>query len=199
MFGDEGVDGRAVADQRLERKTATADGEVGNTGEQNDREQRQQPAEQAARLVGWSWGWGCGHPRCIHEPATWAGGSHRLVSRCDLEPRDRFRAGGRIDGPRPLPYKPRKSCADPAEFWFSWRIWGRLCHPRRHGATCGELNREADLSTEQARTQAPSRFPRAHGHQGRTQSGVGTALARTQAAERLTAATRRRALLSWND
>jgi large subunit ribosomal protein L34 len=25
---------------------------------------------------------------------------------------------GRIDGPSPLPYKPRKSCADPGEFGF---------------------------------------------------------------------------------
>ena len=58
--------------------------------------------------------------------------------------------------------------------------------PFRHGATSGELKREADLSTEQACTQAPSRFPRAHGHQRRTQSAVGAALARTQAALRLT-------------
>ncbi len=57
---------------------------------------------------------------------------------------------------------------------------------RRHGATSGERNREADLSTEQACTQASSRFPRAHGHQRRTQGGGGTALARTQAAFRLT-------------
>src|SRR4029077_12263703 len=49
----------------------------------------------------------------------------------------------------------------------------------------GELNREADLSTEQACTQTPSRFPRAHGHQGRTQSLVGAARTRTQAAQRL--------------
>jgi ribonuclease P protein component len=59
---------------------------------------------------------------------------------------------------------------------------------KRHGATSGEQNREADLSTEQACTQAPPRFSRAHGHHRRTQGGCGTALARTQAAVRLTAA-----------
>jgi len=41
------------------------------------------------------------------------------------------------------------------------------------------MNREADLSTEQACTQAPPRFSRAHGHQRRTQSGGRSALART--------------------
>ena len=35
-----------------------------------------------------------------------------------------FGADGRIDGLSPLPYKPRKSCADPDEFGFSWRIQG---------------------------------------------------------------------------
>ena len=49
------------------------------------------------------------------------------------------------------------------------------------------IHREADLSTEQACTQASSRFPHAHGHQGRAQGAFGTALARTQAAFRLTA------------
>ena len=49
------------------------------------------------------------------------------------------------------------------------------------------IHREADLSTEQACTQAPSRFPRAHGHQGRAQGAFSAALARTQAAFRLTA------------
>ena len=55
------------------------------------------------------------------------------------------------------------------------------------------IHREADLSTEQACTQASSRFPHAHGHQGRAQGAFGTALARTQAAFRLTAGTRNRA------
>ena len=67
---------------------------------------------------------------------------------------------------------------------------------KRHGATSGEPNREADLSTEQACTQAPPRFSRAHGHQRRTQGGCGTALARTQAAVRLTAHPKSRASLS---
>jgi ribonuclease P protein component len=49
------------------------------------------------------------------------------------------------------------------------------------------LKREADLSTEQTCTQAPSRFPRAHGNQRRTQSPVGAPGAWTQAAVCLTA------------
>ena len=63
------------------------------------------------------------------------------------------------------------------------------------------LNREADLSTEQARTQAPSRFPRAHGHQGRTQGGIGAPRPRAQATVRLTAGFPwgPRRLLPWND
>jgi len=59
---------------------------------------------------------------------------------------------------------------------------------RCHGATSGELNREADLSAEQARTQTPSWLPRAHGHQGRTQGGIGAPRAWAQAAVRLSAA-----------
>lgn len=51
----------------------------------------------------------------------------------------------------------------------------------------GELKREADLSTEQACTQAPSRFPQAHGNQGRAQSPVRPSGTRTQAAVCLTA------------
>ena len=80
-----------------------------------------------------------------------------------------------------------KSRADPRELRIFMANCGAALEAfRRHGATSGELKREADLSTEQARTQAPSRFPRAHGHQGRTQGGGGTALARTQAAVCLT-------------
>jgi ribonuclease P protein component len=67
--------------------------------------------------------------------------------------------------------------------------------PRCHGATTGEFKREADLSTEQACTQAPSRFPHAHGHQRRAQGAFRSAFARAQAAVRLTTA-RSRALLS---
>ncbi len=51
-----------------------------------------------------------------------------------------------------------------------------------------KLKREADLSTEQTCTQAPSRFPLAYGDQGRTQGLVGAPGARAQAAVRLTAA-----------
>jgi len=57
-----------------------------------------------------------------------------------------------------------------------------------HSASSGDLKREADLSTEQARAQAPSRFPRAHGNQGWTESLISAPGARTQAAVRLTAA-----------
>ncbi len=75
---------------------------------------------------------------------------------------------------------------------FQGGFGGRRRYPHRHGATSGEIKREADLSTEQACTQAPSRFPRAHGYQGRTKSIVGPALARTQTPFRLTSATRPR-------
>jgi ribonuclease P protein component len=74
------------------------------------------------------------------------------------------------------------------EMRISWRISGTVSTPRPHGAISGELNREADLPTEQACTQAPSRFPRAHGHQGRTQGGGGAPVAGAQAVVRLTAA-----------
>src|SRR5262249_23925570 len=50
--------------------------------------------------------------------------------------------------------------------------------------------READLSTEQAGAQAPSRLPRPHGHQGRSPRGSGTPRPWTQAVERLTSAPR---------
>jgi ribonuclease P protein component len=45
--------------------------------------------------------------------------------------------------------------------------------------------READLSTQQTRTQAPSWLPRAHGHQGRPQGRLRAARPRPQAADRL--------------
>src|SRR5262249_38370821 len=51
-----------------------------------------------------------------------------------------------------------------------------------------EKPREADLPTEQAGAQAPPRFPRPHGHQGRTQGRGGPAGAWTQAPERPTTA-----------
>src|SRR5437762_1643831 len=48
--------------------------------------------------------------------------------------------------------------------------------------------READLSTEQAGTQAPSRLSRAHGDQGRPPGARRTSGPWTQAAQRLTPA-----------
>jgi ribonuclease P protein component len=46
-----------------------------------------------------------------------------------------------------------------------------------------ETTREADLSTEQARAQAPSRLPQPHGNQGGPQGNCATPFARPQAAE----------------
>jgi len=60
--------------------------------------------------------------------------------------------------------------------------------PPSQAQSAENLKREADLSTEQACTQAPSRFPRAHGDQGRTQGAVGAARTRAQATLCLTAA-----------
>jgi len=70
---------------------------------------------------------------------------------------------------------------------FSWPILGAILTPQSPRRDHRRTNREADLSTEQACTQAPSRFPHAHGHQRRAQGAFGTAFARTQAAFRLTA------------
>jgi ribonuclease P protein component len=47
--------------------------------------------------------------------------------------------------------------------------------------------READLPTEQAGAQAPSRFPRPHGDQGRPQGALEAAREWAEAAQRLTA------------
>src|SRR5262245_63276989 len=54
------------------------------------------------------------------------------------------------------------------------------------GQKRGERAREADLSTEQAGAQAPSRLPRPDGHQGRPHGDCQAARAWPQAAERLT-------------
>jgi hypothetical protein len=91
--------------------------------------------------------------------------------------------------------------ADPAKFGFLWRISGAVSAlSQGSGATFRRNKREADLSTEQTGTQAPSRLPRAYGHQGRTQSALGTARTRPQTAFRLTADNLKpRRLLSWND
>ena len=95
-------------------------------------------------------------------------------------------AGGHIDGPKPLPYKPRKIVCWPDDFGFLGVSRTASSFPTARPSE--NLNREADLSTEQARTQAPSRLPHAYGDQGWTQGVVGPPGARTQAAVRLTAA-----------
>ena len=51
---------------------------------------------------------------------------------------------------------------------------------------CGEACREADLSTRQARAQAPTRLPDPNGYHGRTQGGECSPDARPQTAERVT-------------
>jgi hypothetical protein len=109
------------------------------------------------------------------------------------------KTGSRIDGLEGLPYKPAQITCRSDELRIFMAVAGS--DPSglpRHGATSGELRSEADLSTEQAGAQAPSRVSRAHVDQGRPQGGSGAALARTQAAQRLTAAPPH-ALLPWND
>ena len=67
---------------------------------------------------------------------------------------------GRIDAPQPLPYKPRKSRADPCLCGFSWPILGAILTSRRHGATTGELIVK--------RTYQPSKLVRKRRHGFRT-------------------------------
>jgi len=74
------------------------------------------------------------------------------------------------------------------EFGLSWRFEDGFLLPTAQSAE--KLKREADLSTEQTRTQASSRFPHAHVDQGRPQGVVGAPRARAQAALRLIAAIR---------
>src|SRR5262249_30498505 len=93
-------------------------------------------------------------------------------------------AASRIDGSQPLPYKPRKIECRPEKSRVCWFFEDGVLFPRRDQR---RTEREADLSTEQARTQASSRFPRAHGDEGGTQGPVGAPGTRTQAAVRLTA------------
>ena len=92
-----------------------------------------------------------------------------------------------------LPYKPRDlKGGDPD----SWRFSGAEAKSIRRRA--GEpppvdngkrrMTREADLSTEQAGAQAPSRIPRPHGDQRRPQGAQQAARARPQAAECLSGA-----------
>jgi len=68
---------------------------------------------------------------------------------------------------------------------FYCGFWGRLWHSRPARRDLRRIYREADLSTEQARTQAPSRLSRAYGNCRRPQGPGGPALARTQAPQRL--------------
>jgi ribonuclease P protein component len=56
---------------------------------------------------------------------------------------------------------------------------------RHRAATSGDYSRETDLSTKQARAQAPPRFPCAHGDHGRPQGHLGPSSARSQAPQRL--------------
>ena len=109
---------------------------------------------------------------------------HCLVRLFDTAPRYRGPVSLTIQGPSLI--SRAKSCAGPKEFGFSWRFEDGLLLPTAQSPE--KLKREADLSTEQACTQAPSRFPRAHGDQGRTQGVVSASGARTQAALCLTAA-----------
>ena len=78
----------------------------------------------------------------------------------------------------------------PERTGLKWRFEDGLLPPTAQSAE--NLNREADLSTEQACTQAPSRFPRANGDQGRAQGAIGPARARAQATLCLIAAKRPR-------
>ena len=94
-----------------------------------------------------------------------------------------------------LPYKPRdlKSAGDP----HRWRFSGAKPPFGSALARCGAIlrrapcirrrsTREADLSTQQAGAQAPSRISRTHGDHGRPQGGRSPARAGPQAAQRLT-------------
>ena len=129
------------------------------------------------------------------------GRHHPLVRVFDLKSRRFSPASGRIDAPSPSLISRANRVPIRANCGFSWRIGAAFQALSTATARPAEnLNREADLSTEQACTQAPSRFPRAHGHQRRTQGRRGPAFARAQAAFRLRA--RRKdpqRLLPWND
>ena len=113
---------------------------------------------------------------------------HRLVRLFDTGPRWSRPVTLTAQGPSLI--SRANSCTGPVEFGLPWRFEDALLFPTAQSAE--KLKREADLSTEQACTQAPSRFPRAHGDQGRAQGVVRASWARTQAAFCLTAAKRPR-------
>jgi hypothetical protein len=91
---------------------------------------------------------------------------------------------GRIDALKGLPYKPAKLTA-----LITRRKTGSytsLRHPR--AAESGEITREADLSSEQAGAQAPSRFPQPHVDQRGPQGRSRQTRTRPQAPQRLSRA-----------
>src|SRR5215472_18757013 len=111
---------------------------------------------------------------------------HRLVRLFDTGPRWSRPVTLTAQGPSLI--SRANSCTGPVEFGLPWRFEDALLFPTAQSAE--KLKREADLSTEQTRTQASSRFPHAHVDQGRPQGAVGAPRARAQAALRLIAAIR---------
>lgn len=98
-----------------------------------------------------------------------------------------------------LPYKPREferrcPCGKAGEN----RPGDGTLTIRRYAATSGDHTRETDLSTEQARAEAPSRIPRPHGHRRWPQGRRHPPRARSQAPQRLTWRAEKPALLQWN-
>ena len=98
-----------------------------------------------------------------------------------------------------LPYKPRDlECRRPRQIEVFGALRLALTPRCTTGSTASaarggqrRTTREADLSTEQAGAQAPSRFSRPHGDHGRPQGRRRPPRARSQAAQRLTSAASR--------
>ena len=94
-----------------------------------------------------------------------------------------------------LPYKPRDFGRGEPRQSAVWARGQARCAARasQPSTSSGQrrTTREADLSTEQAGAQAPSRFSCPHGDQRRPQGGCRAPRARTQAAQRLTSAATR--------
>src|SRR6266540_3464975 len=100
-----------------------------------------------------------------------------------------LRFTGRVDltSPPALPYKPRNFARRSLKRLASKSpVFARRSSGLKANTIQRRRTREADLSTEQAGAQAPSRFPRPHGHQRRAQGGCRPPRARAQTAERLT-------------